>query len=128
MRKEIKKISTKMRPQEKSPNKSSGFFVTALRIFICIIALWITILAYIEKQNDLTELRLAIPNLAKAVKNIEEENVRLEYEIEHFKSPVHLMELSRKPEFGHLKASFFKDEIFLSKEPPLLIVEKKIKI
>lgn len=94
-------------------------FYTVFCIFICIASLWITVLALIEKQNDLTELRLAIPSLAKELKNIEEENIALSYEIERFKSPQHLMELARKPEFCHLKAPFLADEVFLPKMPPL---------
>lgn len=72
-----------------------------------------TLFGYIEKQNDLTELRLAIPALAKEVKSLQEENIRLTYEIEHFESPIHLMELMRKPEFSHLKYPYLNDEIFL---------------
>lgn len=77
--------------------------LTAIHIFICIFIVGITLYAYIEKQNLLTELRLKIPTLAKEVKQIQEENVRLKYEIDQFESPVHLIELSRKPEFSHLK-------------------------
>lgn len=84
-----------------------------LRIFLCILAAGLTLFAYIEKQNELTELRLAIPSLAKEVKSLQEENIRLTYEIEHFESPIHLMELMRKPEFSHLKYPFLPDEIFL---------------
>ncbi len=78
------------------------FFV--LRIFICILAAGLTLFGYIEKQNELTELRLAIPSLAKEVKSLQEENIRLTYEIEHFESPIHLMELMRKPEFSRVIA------------------------
>lgn len=77
--------------------------LTTLHLFICIFVAALTLFAYIEKQNELTELRLKIPTLAKEVKQIEEENIRLNYEIDQFESPIHLMELSRKPEFSHLK-------------------------
>ena len=87
------------------------FFV--LRIFACILAAGFTLFGYIEKQNELTELRLAIPSLAKEVKNLQEENIRLTYEIEHFESPIHLIELMRKPEFSHLKYPYLSDELFL---------------
>lgn len=58
---------------------------------------------YIDRQNALTELKLQIPFLEKEVKQILEENIKLHYEINQFESPIHLMELARKPEFGHLK-------------------------
>ena len=53
------------------------FFV--IRLFVCIIAAGLTLFGYIEKQNELTELRLAIPTIAKEVKNLQEENIRLTY-------------------------------------------------
>lgn len=88
-------------------------WLLSLRFFVCIFIAGITLFAYIDKQNDLTELRLALPALAKNVRSIQEENTRLKYEIESFESPIHLMELMRKPEFGHLKYPYIKDEIFL---------------
>jgi hypothetical protein len=87
--------------------------MNACRIVVCILAAGITLFGYVEKQNELTELRLAIPVLTKAVKSLQEENIRLMYEIEQFESPIHLMELMKKPEFSHLKYPFVKDEIFL---------------
>lgn len=87
----------------------------ATRIFICIFAAGFTLYWYVDKQNELTELRLAIPALSKVVKEIHDENIRLKYEIDSFESPIHLMELARKPEFGHLKYPYIKDEIFLVK-------------
>src|SRR5438045_707399 len=83
------------------------------RIFICILGAGVLLYAYIDKQNELTELRLQIPQLAKEVKSIQEENTRLQYEIDRFESPIHLMELSRKPEFGHLKHPYLSDIITL---------------
>ncbi len=90
-----------------------------LRLFLCIGIAGLTLFLYIDKQNDLTELRLAIPALSKEVKSIQEENIRLRYEIERFESPIHLIELMRKPEFSHLKFPYLKDEIFLPKAAPL---------
>lgn len=90
-------------------------FLLSMRFFICIFAAGIALFAYIDKQNELTELRLAIPALAKNVKSIQEKNNQLKYEIERFESPIHLMELMRKPEFSHLKYPYLKDEVFLQK-------------
>lgn len=98
---------------QKKPIKQGFLF---FRFFLCIFIAGITLFAYIDKQNELTELRLALPALAKNVKSLQEENRRLKYEIESFESPIHLMELMRKPEFGHLKYPYVKDEIFLEVE------------
>lgn len=84
-----------------------------LRIMACIFAVGITLYAYIEKQNQLTSLRLRIPALDKQVKAIQEENRQLQFEIELFESPIHLMELARKPEFSHLKHPLLNEVIVL---------------
>jgi hypothetical protein len=78
-------------------------FLLLARIFVCIFTVSVALYAYIERRNELTELRIAIPALAKEVHVIQEENKRLRYEIDRFESPIHLMELSKKPEFSHLK-------------------------
>jgi hypothetical protein len=90
-----------------------------IRLYVCIITAGLTLYAYIEKQNELTELRLAIPALAKEVKTLNEENTRLTYAIEQFESPILLMETMRKAEYSHLKYPYLNEEIFLPKSHPL---------
>ncbi len=91
-----------------------------LRIFSCILITGFSFYAYILKQNELTELRLMIPSLAKEVRSIQEENYHLKYEIEQFESPIHLMELMRMPEFGHLKFAYNQDVVILPHPEPLV--------
>lgn len=98
--------------------KGSQLFLMT-RLFICIGAVGFTLFAYIEKQNELTELRLAIPVVKKELTALVEENIALKYEIESFENPVHLMELMRNPEYSHLKYPYLSDEIFLPKAAPL---------
>lgn len=74
-----------------------------IRIFLCIAFAGLTLYSYIDKINGLTELRLAIPVLAREVRDAHEKNLELQYAIDTFESPLHLMEMARKPEFGHLK-------------------------
>jgi len=72
-----------------------------------------TLYIYIDKLNNLTELRLLIPLLAKEVKDIQEKNLELQYEIERFESPSLLMELAQKSEFSHLKNPMLTEIIIL---------------
>lgn len=74
-----------------------------IRVLFCVLIGGITLYAYVEKQNQLTRMRLEIPALAKEVRGLEETNRRLKYEVEQFENPVHLIELLGKPEYGHLK-------------------------
>lgn len=90
--------------------------LTLLQIFSCIFIASITTYFYIDKQNQLTHLRLEIPALNKELKEIKEENKHITYEIEQFESPVHLIELSRNPEFSHLKYPYLNQVIILKKE------------
>lgn len=88
-----------------------------VRLLIAVVAVGTAVYGYIDKQNALTEVRLAIPTLQRDLKKVEDENIRLEYEIERFESPLHLMELARKPEFAHLRYPSSKEVIIL-KNPP----------
>jgi hypothetical protein len=87
-----------------------GLFV---RLLICIFMASLTLYKTIDKLNELTELRISIPILTREVKEINEENLELQYAIEHFESPLHLIELARKPEFGHLKYPTIQEVIII---------------
>lgn len=84
-----------------------------LKIFICFLAASLCIYVYMNKLNKMTEIRLKIPPLKRELKEIKEENMRLQYEIERFESPLHLMELSRKNEFSHLKYPYANEVILI---------------
>lgn len=73
------------------------------RILLSIAILGVFLFLYLNQHIEITRLRLQVPFVAKEVKRIQEENVRLQYDIDVFESPTHLIELSRKPEFSHLK-------------------------
>jgi cell division protein FtsB len=74
-----------------------------VRVILAIVATALLLVLYIEKINQLTTLRLQLPQLEKNLKELEEENKRLKFEIGQFESPLYLMELLKKPEFSHLK-------------------------
>lgn len=87
-----------------------GLFV---RLLICIFVACLTLYVYLDKSNDLTELRLSIPLLAREVKDIQEKNLELQYAIECFESPVHLLEIVQHPELGHLKYPTSEEIVYL---------------
>ncbi len=72
-----------------------------------------SLIAYLEKQNELTELRLCVPKLQQEVKGIQEENTRLRYQVQAFESPEHLMELAGASEYSHLKHPSCKEILVL---------------
>jgi hypothetical protein len=82
---------------------------SALRVLIAILTLGGFLYAYINKQNEITQLRLQIPRATQEVADITQENTRLKFEIDQFESPSHLLELSRQPEYRHLKHPLLKE-------------------
>lgn len=74
-----------------------------LRLIICLCCAGFLLYKYIDKFNELTELRLSIPIAAKELEEIREENVELKYSLDQFETPAHLLELASQPEFAHLK-------------------------
>lgn len=84
-----------------------------IRILICIGSCGGFLYSYIDKQNAVTQRRLEIPVLAKEIKDLEEENTHLQFEIDLFESPEHLMQLARHNEFSHLKHPMFKEILTL---------------
>ncbi|MBS4167299.1 MULTISPECIES: hypothetical protein [unclassified Neochlamydia] len=97
----------------------SNFQGLIIKLFICVVLAGLVLYTYIFKQNELTELRMAIPSLAKEVRTIHEENNRLKYEIDQFESPIHLMELMRMPEFSALKFAYNSQVIVLPLTSPV---------
>lgn len=74
-----------------------------MRGLFCLFLSMTLLFLYVDKQNDLTELQLKIPALAKQVRALEEENTRLQYHLEQFENPHHLMQLMALSEYSHLK-------------------------
>lgn len=62
-----------------------------------------SLFSYLELQNQVTHLKIRLPELEKEVHLIQEDNRRLSYEIDQFQSPSHLIELAHRPEMGHLR-------------------------
>lgn len=74
-----------------------------IRLLLCVLMMGLFLYAYIVKQNSITELRLQIPSASRELQTILQENTRLQFEIDRFMNPRHLMELAREPRFSHLK-------------------------
>ncbi len=73
------------------------------RLFLCTMALGVTLYQIVADQNVLIELQMQIPILSKKLHMIEKENERLLFEYKAMTHPRHLMVLSRNPELGHLR-------------------------
>ncbi len=80
-----------------------------LKLGICLGVLGLCLYSYLETQNELTQLKIRIPDVEKEIKIVREENRRLAYEIDQFENPAHLIELAHHPEFSHLKHPLLRE-------------------
>lgn len=84
------------------------------RVLLCTAVFSFCFYSYLDQQNTLTRLRLEIPVIAKEVKDLKEENTRLQFEIDLFESPQHLNELMAMQEYSHLKYPLAKEVVHVS--------------
>lgn len=80
-----------------------------VRCLICIFVFGTFLFLYVDKKIEFMGLQLHIPLVIKELRSIEEENNRLQYEIDRFENPSHLMDIALKPEFSHLHHPLLRD-------------------
>ncbi|MGM0439916.1 MAG: hypothetical protein ACQEP8_02220 [Chlamydiota bacterium] len=84
-----------------------------VRLFICIFTAGSLLYLYLDKQNDVMQLYLAIPPLAREVRQLNEQNTRLRYKLERFENPINLLKLSHQPEFSYLKNPSLEEVVII---------------
>lgn len=87
-----------------------------LQVVCSLTALGTCWFSYLEKQNELTELRLYAPKLVREVREIRENNAHLQYELQELQSPQKLLELAQDPKFAHLKHPTCKNILVLEEQ------------
>ncbi len=85
----------------------------ALKVFFCILVLGVSLYSYIDMQNRLTVQRIYIPQLAQEIRTIEEDTIRLQYEIDAFENPLHLIQLAAQNGLDHLKHPLLSQVVHL---------------
>jgi len=101
---------------------NKGFFI---KCAICILFLGLCLYSYLDLQNELTELRIRIPQLASEVRKAEEENTHLIFEIEAFESPENLLKIAQLPQFAHMKFPIGNEVLTMQQGDPLQQVAEK---
>ncbi|MDE3045957.1 MAG: hypothetical protein KGJ02_04870 [Verrucomicrobiota bacterium] len=79
------------------------------RLGICVGVFGVCLFSYLERQTQVTHLKIQLPELEREIGVIREETRRLSYEIERFESPGHLIEMAHRPEFSHLKHPLLRE-------------------
>lgn len=67
-------------------------------------------------MNQLTKLKLQIPKIEKEIEALSMRNIELQYQLENFSSPKHLLELAKQPEYSHLKFPLMEEVLVISSE------------
>lgn len=83
------------------------------RLGVCLSVVALSLYSYFNKQNELTQLKIRLPEVEKELKVVREENRRLLYQIDQFENPAHLIELAHHPEFSHLKHPLLREILTL---------------
>jgi hypothetical protein len=80
-----------------------------VRLGFCLSVFGLCLYSYLDIQNQLTHLKICLPEVEKEILLIREENQRLAYQIDQFENPAHLIELAHHPEYAHLKHPLIKE-------------------
>jgi hypothetical protein len=80
-----------------------------IQLGVCVGIFGCCLFSYLEKQNDLTHVKIRLPELEREIASVREEIRRMRYEIDQYENPAHLIELSHRPEFSHLKHPLLKE-------------------
>ena len=79
------------------------------RLGFCLAIFGWGLFSYLNKQQELAQIRVQLPELEKRLKVIQEENRRMLCEIEELENPSRLIELVHRPEFGYLKHPLLRE-------------------
>ncbi len=85
-----------------------------VKLTICVALGGGCLYAHLHQINRLTHLKMAFPALEGEVRELQETTHRLAYQIEQFENPVHLIDLARRPEFGHLHHPLLQEILTVS--------------
>lgn len=86
------------------------------RCILCIIAIGYFQYVYLQKQHEVTKLRLDIPQLSANVKKAKEENLHLRFLVDQFENPQYLGKIARNKRFAHLKYPLLSEIITIHRD------------
>lgn len=80
-----------------------------IKLGICLGVFGVCLYSYLDVQNELTHLKIKLPEVEKEIRLIREESRRLSFEVDRFESPAHLIELAHHPEYSHLRHPLLRE-------------------
>lgn len=97
------------------------------RCILCIIAIGYFQYVYLQKQHEVTKLRLEIPRLSANVKKAKEENLHLRFLVDQFENPQYLGKIARDKRFSHLKYPLLSEIITIRRDDKSMLESDIIK-
>ena len=85
-------------------------------LFLCIFFSAFLLCIYIDRQNELIQLKIELPLLAEQVKALEEENQILELKLNELHNPKNLLQYLRLPQLSHLKHPLPEDIVVIEEK------------
>ena len=86
------------------------------RLIVCIVSVTLLLYVYIDKQNDVTEVKMHIPKLQSSLQEAVLRNESLKLECGLLESPKRLIKLLRDPLYSHLRFPCRDDLIVITNE------------
>ncbi len=80
-----------------------------MRLGFCVAVFGWGLFSYLNKQQELAQIKVQLPELEKRLHLIQEENRRMLCEIEELENPSRLIEIVHRPEFGYLKHPLLRE-------------------
>jgi hypothetical protein len=80
-----------------------------IKLAMCLTVFGLCLYSYLDMQNELTQLKIQLPEIEKDLRLVREESRRLSYEIDQLESPARLIELAHHPEYSHLKHPLLRE-------------------
>lgn len=84
-----------------------------VKLFICFAAFSFYLYSVLQSQNTLNYLSYKLPKIEKELRAIEEDNVKLSFQLQVFHDPRHLLDLLKEEMYSHLKYPFLEDVLNL---------------
>lgn len=97
------------------------------RCILCIIAIGYFQYVYLQKQHEVTKLRLDIPHLSANVKKAKEENLHLRFLVDQFENPQYLGKIARDKRFSHLRYPLLSEVITIHRDDKSMLHADMIK-
>lgn len=96
----------------------------SIKIFLCFLAIGLSLYQLVEDQNQLAALRVALPALEQEVRLLQADILSMQNLLQSAEAPAKLLKWSKEPEYAHLIFPYESQIIHIPLNPPLPPTDK----